>query len=444
MWTCTCEQHASQSHPFSLPIPNLSQVTVCLLGALARAQVLNAAETASFNLFLNATECSATDCPRVGNAVCTDFRWATKVKCVAGSIVEISLGSLRGTISTEIARFTSLTRLALGPGQLASSVPSVISGLTLLTYLGLDGNNLIGQMPDLSRTRLRSLLINGNQLTGTLPNLPSTLTDTLFADVNSLIGNGPTRFFTNLCILDSTCLRCAPTNQSNCVCNMPLPAATCSALALAQQPTPRPTPKPTPKPTPAPTGAPTPNPTPAPTPKPIPLSPTLPMVMSLITDATPIPTAVLTSAAPASAVTSSTTRSEVTTLSLAAPPIPSEDDDNTALIAGAVGGSIGALLLIGAAVFFACRAKSVTPNQTRLASGTTTSQYPVASMYGSVNATVNMESARYGEVPVPGDSAYSEIELRNQYTAPAAPAPANQYTAAPRAAYGSGPMNPGF
>lgn len=230
---------------------------ICVSIPRAASQLV-AAEAQALMAVVDALGCPASTCPRVGALVCGNVRFSGRVVCNGSSVTRFAWdsGPFNGTlpsdigaltalteltltrhavasnIPTQIGRLTRLTRLDLSIGQLRGTVPPAIGTLTSLVHLGLNGNNLVGQLPDLSRTKLHSLLVNGNQFTGTLPALPASLTVRLFAEVNGLVGAGPSRNFSDGCILEQTCLACVP--SSNCNCNNPLSAAQCRALADAK------------------------------------------------------------------------------------------------------------------------------------------------------------------------------------------------------------------
>lgn len=83
-----------------------------------------------------------------------------------------------GTIPTELALLTSLTRLELQHNAFHGSIPWQISLLSKqLTQLKLNNNALTGTLPTLlgQLTQLSWFLVNENDLTGTLPTELGTL-----------------------------------------------------------------------------------------------------------------------------------------------------------------------------------------------------------------------------------------------------------------------------
>ena len=91
----------------------------------------------------------------------------------AGRVValEVSRNGLVGTIPTEIAQLSNLTRLWLDGNDLHGSIPDQLGNLSSLTHLVLSGNRLTGAIPIQlgSLSGLELLWLAGNRLTGSIP-----------------------------------------------------------------------------------------------------------------------------------------------------------------------------------------------------------------------------------------------------------------------------------
>lgn len=116
--------------------------------------------------------------------------------------IEIENGSLIGSIPSQLAWLTDLTRLSLTSNRLEGTIPEeLVSSLVKLEDLILSFNDLSGTLPsDLtSLTQLVSLSVTKNQLTGSLPlKIPSSL---MFFEVSqnpSLSGTLPLQEWSDL------------------------------------------------------------------------------------------------------------------------------------------------------------------------------------------------------------------------------------------------------
>ena len=114
----------------------------------------------------------------------------------AGHVVGLDFGrmNLRGTISPSIAGLTHLRDFAINNNLIRGVIPTQIGSLKELEMLLLYKNNLVGKIPDLSKTRLINLVVYGNFLTGGIPKSLTYLDETLLmVDVsfNKLDGTIP-------------------------------------------------------------------------------------------------------------------------------------------------------------------------------------------------------------------------------------------------------------
>lgn len=96
------------------------------------------------------------------------------ITCVtsSGKVKEISLDnmSLSGAISPSISVLQSLTSLVLPSNALSGELPSQLSNCSSLKVLNLTGNNMVGNIPDLSAlTNLEVLDLSLNYFSGDFP-----------------------------------------------------------------------------------------------------------------------------------------------------------------------------------------------------------------------------------------------------------------------------------
>jgi Leucine-rich repeat (LRR) protein len=103
--------------------------------------------------------------------------------------------NLIGNLPLSIGNLCTLQSLSLAANQLSGSVPSEIGDLRNLIYLSLRGNNLSGTIPSSigNLTELTNLELNNNQLSGEIPASIGNLTKLIFFHlrINHLSGSIP-------------------------------------------------------------------------------------------------------------------------------------------------------------------------------------------------------------------------------------------------------------
>ncbi|CAI5981219.1 unnamed protein product, partial [Closterium sp. NIES-64] len=83
---------------------------------------------------------------------------------------DLSTNQLSGPIPKEIGSMTALNKLDFSYNQL-ESIPSTLSGLSILSHMYLSYNELSGPIPDTigSLTSLTTLGLRSNKLSGAIP-----------------------------------------------------------------------------------------------------------------------------------------------------------------------------------------------------------------------------------------------------------------------------------
>lgn len=99
---------------------------------------------------------------------------------ISGKVTKISLGnkSLSGEISPQISQLDSLTTLFLPSNNISGILPSELVNCSNLKVLNVSGNQMVGNVPDLSVLRkLKILDLSINYFTGEFPSWVVNLTD---------------------------------------------------------------------------------------------------------------------------------------------------------------------------------------------------------------------------------------------------------------------------
>jgi hypothetical protein len=117
-----------------------------------------------------------------------------------GHIVGLDFGrmNLKGTISPAIGKLPYLRDIAMNNNLIRGNIPSQIGHLKELEMLLLYKNHLVGEIPDLSKTRLINLVLYGNFLTGGIPKSLANLFETLLmidVSFNKLDGTVPSSIY---------------------------------------------------------------------------------------------------------------------------------------------------------------------------------------------------------------------------------------------------------
>ena len=114
-----------------------------------------------------------------------------------GRVTAINLRDqgLDGTIPAALGRLSELNSLNLrSNSDLSGEIPGSLNYLSNLTVLNLHSNSHTGEIPDLSGTMLKMLILPSNELTGSVPAWLNTMTDMteLWLWGNDLSGTMPT------------------------------------------------------------------------------------------------------------------------------------------------------------------------------------------------------------------------------------------------------------
>lgn len=229
----------------------------------------------------------------------------------------------------------SLLSFSAPDNELVGTVPSAYGSLPNIVDIELWGNRLSGTLPNFSSaTSLQYLDVSDNAIEGQLPPLPASLTSLVVNDNSALFGPVPLFNAKGPCNLRATCLTCMPRPMS-CACNnaglnctMFRTSAAMPTLATASGTT---------------------------------TSASDPMTSAAATSVAATTAALAATPSATSAASIALTTAAITTAASSAQslasvaPAPSAIDG--AVVGGAVGGGVAALLLVGALVFFVCRAR---------------------------------------------------------------------------------------
>jgi hypothetical protein len=237
----------------------------------------------------------------------------------------------------DITRLTQLVELGVGRSKITGSLPSALGQLSLLAYVYADRLGLTGTLPSqLFRLPLRELYLDGNALTGSVPTWISSLSTLkqLGLGRNSFV-SAPNLANLSLdeCYFWESCFPCASLNNANCTkeCSSRDCSTTTTTTSTAAATTTT--------------------------------TSTTTTTAPSSSMSTLITTMLMTSTSPSTRSTSSSSSSSLTTAAndFVAP----ASDFDIATVAGAAGGGVVALVLIGVVLFCWCRArKSKNPEAT--------------------------------------------------------------------------------